>query len=187
MPREGGVDKERSAEAALLHSYLERQGSFHITILYCLAQMGGLDIVRIRQIGDRPRHAQHAMSSACRKVQALNGRCQQAPIGRSESTVAFDVLHREMLIGAVVTTQLPIAGALYAGAHQRAFVPPVLSRRDHVAYRQWRQLDLNVDTVEQRPGDAFAVTLHLLGGAMTAPAGVAEMSAGASLRCPFAT
>ncbi len=55
--------------------------------------------------------------------------------------------------------------------------------RAQLVLRYWRHLDLHVDTVEQRPGDATAVTLHLLWGAMTAPAAVAQVSTGAGLRC----
>ena len=77
--------------------------------------MGGLDVIRIRQIGNRACHAQHPMPRACREVQLLDGGCQQVPIGRSESAVAFDVLRREVLIGAATTMQLAISGARGGG------------------------------------------------------------------------
>ena len=49
-----------------------------------------------------------------------------------------------------------------------------------------RHLDLHVDTVEQGPGDAIAVTPHLLRAAIAALTAVAQMPAGAFLRCLFA-
>jgi hypothetical protein len=52
--------------------------------------------------------------------------------------------------------------------------------------RHWRHLDLHADTVEQGPGDAIAVTPHLLRAAMAMLTAVAQMPAGAFLRCLFA-
>ncbi len=91
-------------------------------MLYRLAQMGGLDVVRIRQIGDRSGHAQHPMACPGREMQALDGGAQQALVGGSEATVAFHVLRPEVLIGAVAALQLPMPGAFDTGAYRGAFL-----------------------------------------------------------------
>jgi hypothetical protein len=56
-------------------------------------------------------------------------------------------------------------------------------RRRQVPKRYRRHLDLDVDAVQERPGDPGAVVVDLVGGAGAGPFGIAQEAAGAFLRC----
>ena len=91
-------------------------------MLYRLAQMVGLDVVRVRQIGDGSGHAQHAMACPGREMQALDGRAEQALVGGPEATMAFHIPCPQVSIGAVAALQLPTPGAFDTGAYRGAFL-----------------------------------------------------------------
>ena len=82
--------------------------------------------------------------------------------------------------GAGEAVALPVAGGLHAGADSGGGLTPVCSRSE-VAVADAGHLDLEVDAVEERPGDAAAVADDLVGLADAGAVAAAGVAAGAGV------
>ena len=112
-----------------------------------------------RQIRDAARHAQYPVVGACRPVQARHGAMQQLFAMWLQATMLFDFRAAQALVRFPLACQLQGKGCRYPrGDGLRAFagacVPP--------QRRRWHggNFDLQVDTVEQRAGQATAIAQH---------------------------
>ena len=112
-----------------------------------------------RQVGDAARHAQYPVVGACRPVQARHGAMQQLFAMWLQATMLFDFRAAQALVRFPLACQLQGKGCRYPrGDGLRAFagacVPP--------QRRRWHggDFDLQVDTVEQRAGQATAIAQH---------------------------
>ena len=111
------------------------------------------------QVRDAARHTQYPMIGARRPVQSRHGTMQQLFAMRFQATMLFDFRAAQALVRFPLACQLQGKGCRYPrGDGLRAFagacVPP--------QRRRWHggDFDLQVDTVEQRAGQATAIAQH---------------------------
>jgi hypothetical protein len=105
--------------------------------------------------------------------------------GVVETAVPAQAVEVELRVDGAATPKLDGARRDDALAHPRA----ALGRRALALGQKLlrpHDLDLQVDAVQQRAGDARAVAADLFCGAVAQAAGVAGVAAGAGLRCSFA-
>jgi len=102
-------------------------------------------------------------------------------VGRA---VAVHFARAQRRVGPVLPLKLPLARRGDARADRLGW----LARRGtgQVFLRHVRHLDLQVDAIEQRPGDSVPVAKHLVRRAAAAAVGVAQVAARTWTRCLFA-
>jgi hypothetical protein len=87
-------------------------------ILDCLGQMRGLNLIRARQIRNRPREFQHPMEGPCAHAQLIHGTAHQrfagvvqfavfADVHRAHTCTARDRLRRSAGVSALQVSPLP--------------------------------------------------------------------------------
>src|SRR5690606_25177781 len=133
------------------------------------------DRVASGEIGDRARDLQHARVGARREPQTLDRALEKALARGVEATVPVEVAARELRVArevaAAVARTLPLARGDHALAHlARAFDG---TRARELAVGDRRHLDLHVEAIEQRAGDARSIALH---GARRTRAGVRRVA-----------
>ena len=151
-------------------------------VLNGFGEMRWGDVVAAGQIGHAARQLEHAVIGACRQIQSGDRLLEQRFPGGIRSAELFDFLCAEPGIGLALPRHLTctrrlhavaydVAGLTCAGLHQF-----VLRQRGHV--------DLDVDAVEQRPGNACAVARDLVRRVAAGLGRVTEIAAGTGVhRC----
>lgn len=141
------------------------------------------DPFRAAEIGDGARHAQDAMVGARGQVQALQGVAQQLLLVIVQAAVTIQSDAVKSGIAFALSLNLNVA----RGAHPRTHLRTGFTGRAlQFLRREPRHFDLQIDAVEQRSGDAAAVTLNLIRRAAAAARRITEIAARTSPRCLFA-
>ena len=171
-------------------SGLRPQISVQRAILDRFANVVGGDVFGIGEVGDGAGDLEDAIVSAGAEVQLGHGHLHHAFGGFVEGAMALEELGGH----AGVAADLGILGEALALDVARFFHALAdgggglagSSFAGDVPIRHGGDFDVDVDAVEERAGDAVAVTLDI-GGAATALAfRVAEVTAFAGIRCLFA-
>ena len=133
------------------------------------------------QVGDRARHLEHAVIGARRQTQPRDRLLEQRLALRIRRAVTVDLARRRAARWACPAARAARARAAATRARIACggLAAGVLRIRSSCTGR--RHLDLQVDAVEQRPGDARAVARNLVRRAAAAAVGVAEITAGAGI------
>ena len=150
-----------------------------------LGQVPAVKLDRFVEIGDGTGHLQHALAGPGRETDALCGVFEEPPQGGIQLAVLAHQGAAEVRVGHPGARQLHLARGHHATAHGgAAFWRGTGTAAGHPV--RPRDLDVQVDAVEQRAGQPAPVALNLVRGAAAAPAAVAGVAAGAGLRCLFA-
>ena len=146
--------------------------------------MGTRDRLGAIEIGDRARELQHAMEAARAQREAIGGFPDQ---GRSGAVELCDILDdrggRRRICHDILQTKRFITGALQrAGGRdpRRNLARALGGRRQHEIRRgDRRRLDLEIETIEQRPRQARLLLRHaaFIGLTPARKAGIARMAA----------
>lgn len=143
--------------------------------------MHGLDVGARGQIGNRPRHAQDAVIGAGGQAEPLDRTVKQAVFDFAQRAVTFGFAIAEPGIRFTRSGQLPFACRADAFAHRRGgfsgMTGPQFSMID-----PW-YFELEIDTIEQGPGDPRTIAADLIGRTTTAPTGIASMAARTRVHC----
>jgi hypothetical protein len=124
------------------------------------------------------------MESARREVETADGVFQKGRCGRRGLAVRIDLPASEAGVGFSLSCELARPGLAHALPDERRRFA-VRGLLQHFR-RHRRDLDLQIDAVEQRAGDPVAITRHLLSGAPAAAARIPVIATGAWPRCLFA-
>lgn len=141
-----------------------------------LGQVQPLDRRFTGEIGNRPRHSQNPVHRACGQLQSLHRLFKQVAVSGGQRAVPQRFRLPEMSVGLARTLQLsatclhhPLA---YGGA---AFTCAGIAAQ--FARRQAWHLQVQVNAIQQRAGNACAVAADAVGRATAAPAAVAGPAA----------
>lgn len=143
--------------------------------------MHGIDIVACGEVGNGSRDPQDAVIGACGQTQAFHGAVEQGVLAFAKRAIPLGFAIAEPGVGLAGTRQLPLAGHAHAFAHLcRAFSRMTGAQLGMVDPRHF---ELEVDAIEQRPGNPRSVTCNLIGRAAAAPAGIAGVTAWTRIYC----
>jgi hypothetical protein len=172
-----GTRKKERAE-------LEKHLLLHpCAVLQRLGQMSRLDVWTAGQIRNRPRQFEDAVVGARGKLELVHGGFDQAAGGIVQGAVFayFGGAHIGIAgeIGAGETLALDLAGGFDAGAHGLGGFTQAGIAQFFIFHA--RDVDVNVNAVEERTGDALLVFGHYAGGAGAGFDRVAVVTAGAGV------
>ncbi len=125
-------------------------------VLDGLAQMRRFDPHRAGKIGDRACDTQDAMVGARRQAELVQRAFEQGSIARRQCAVTLHFAMRERGIRLARTPNLQIARGDHASAHTRTGLAARAARAEF-DQRHARYLDLQIDAIEERTGDARTV------------------------------
>src|SRR5512137_2353590 len=124
-----------------------------------------------RQVGDRPRHLEHTGVATRREAEGTHRPFQEAgaPFVVPTMLPHIPCAHVRITEDGRPPEALALhpARLLYPRSHLRG--PFALLHRGDLFVRQRRHLDVEVDTVQQRTGNAPPVSFHLPRGASARP------------------
>ena len=179
----GGKQQEKSLDASERgrRAVVCKGSSLAIerAILNRFGHVGDGNLVCPRQIGNSARHFPDAIMGPRAQPVMLHRLGQQPLLRRGQRTVAPQLPHahgrimRNRRAGKALV--LPGAGRIDAGADARRGLG--LCGRRQVGVGHGRDVDLDVEAIEQRPGDAGGIALQLLGGTQAGALGVGQPSA----------
>jgi len=129
-------------------------------ILYGLGYVRGRDGRRGRKIGDGARDLEHAMIAARRQAETADRLFEQLRAPGIRRTVTVDFACAQAGVGLALALLLPFAGCTHARAYDCGRFALLPARE--IVLRHGRHFDLQVDAVEQRPGDFAAVARDLI-------------------------
>jgi hypothetical protein len=160
----------------------------HCPVLDRLAEVGQADVLIPRQVGDRPRHLERAVVGPCAESQLGHGRLEELLAFMVDATEGLDVLRphpgiaEDPPVSEPGQLDLPRPDDALPDGHRALPLGPA----HDVLELHAGHLDLDVDPVEQRPGDLAVVFAPLDIRALLVPAGQPAQHVLAGLRCPFA-
>src|SRR5262245_4268691 len=127
-------------------------------VLDRLGDVGGADVRLAGEVGDRACHAQDARVRACREAEPLARELEEAATRRSETAGAPDLAPAEPGVDASTPAHLPDARRRHPRPHggRRLGGDALVGE---AADRHARHLDVQVDAIEERPGDARAIAV----------------------------
>ena len=135
------------------------------------------------QVGDGPGDLEDPVVGPGGEAQALHGHLQQALGLGGRGAVLLDESGRHVGVGVdagfMETPRLDLPGRYDPGPQLDGALARFRGRQ--VPERHRRHLDLDVDPVQERPGDPGTVGVDLVGGAGAGPFGVAQEAAGAGV------
>lgn len=135
--------------------------------------MRAFDGAATGQVGDGAGHAQDAVHRACGQLQAFHRLFEHGLVGGGQHAIAQGLSRVEAGVGGTGALQLAGTCLRYAGLHGGA----VFGGRSIAAqFGRWQpwHLQLQVDAVQQRAGDACAVAGDRVGRAAAAATAVAS-------------
>ncbi len=138
--------------------------------------MRAADLAGALQVGQGTRHLEQAMGCPQRQVEAFAGLLQPQPVGFGQATMLLQARQIEEGIGAALPRELALACLADAGGDLGAALASLAAGQQAGAFA--RHGEVQVDAVEQRPGQLGAVALDLFRGAAAAAAGVAQVATG---------
>ena len=121
--------------------------------------------------------------SARRQAETAAGRLQQLTAGLIELAGLVQLATTEPMVGHAGACQLALTRPLDPLANHRRWLAVATRPAQQRFIRRAWDIDMQVDAIQQRPGDTLAAARHLLCGALTAPARVPEITTGTGLRC----
>ena len=134
------------------------------SVLDRLGEMGLKNVFLSGQIGDGPRHLENAGVAAGGKGQAVGDQLQEPPPLFIQTAETADVagLHLRVAVQAEFRQPLSLngAGRLHPGTDRRRGF--ALGGIGEIAMGDPGHLDLQVDAVEQRAGEAVPITLNFM-------------------------
>lgn len=136
----------------------------------------GRGVFEVRQ---GSRHLQYPVRRPQRQAETLAGGFQPEAVLRAQQAVFPQPLQVEERVGHALAPQLPLARRGNDGC--RLVAAHAVSRGGIQGHRLAQHGDVQIDAVEQRPGQLAAIALDLLGGATATCAGVAEVAARAGI------
>ncbi len=131
------------------------------------------------QVGQGSRHFQHAVGGAQRQREAFAGVFQPLAIGIGQMAMGAQPGQVEKGVGGALALELDIPRCRNAAGSRLAGFAVI--RRGIELGALAGHGNVQVDAVEQGPGELAAVTLDLIGATAAAPAGVAEKPARAGV------
>jgi hypothetical protein len=154
------------------------RAAIQFAITHGLGDVTGANHLRACEIGDGSCDFEHAVIGACGQRQPGHRRFQQLPRRWFRAAIAFDFTRRQPRIGFAGALQLPFAAAGHALAHAGAGFGGGVAVAERGTFDP-RHVDVQIDTVEQRAGDAGAIAQHLIRRAAAFAGDIAQISAGA--------
>ena len=137
---------------------------------------------------DGPGHFQNPRVGPCAHAQPVHAVLEQVMPGRVNLAPLLDLPRFHLRIGKnfgiAESFGLDFPRAINPLADCLAFLTASLIAQLAVAHR--RDLDVEINPIQQRAGDAGTVEVHLPRGAPAIVHGIAQVAAGAGLRCHFA-
>jgi hypothetical protein len=159
-----------------------------LPVLDRLGDVGDADLWFTRQIRNRARHLEHSRIAARREAERTHRPLQQAGAAFVVAAVFPDLTRAHLRVTvdrrSLQAHALRRPRALNPRSHGRRPLPQ--RRRDKFIVRQRRHLDVQVDAVEQRPGNARTVLVNVVRRAAAGMQAVPPEAALAPLRSLFA-
>src|SRR5690606_34463774 len=149
------------------------------TVLQRFGQMLAADLLPFRQVGQRACDLEYAMGGAQGQTQAFAGVFQPLAIRVAQGTVLTQAGKVEKGIGHTLAAHLPLTRVRHFGRGLGSAFTLMQWGVQSGAFTGDGQVQ--VDTVQQRPGQLGAVALDLLRGAAAAIARVTEIAARAGV------
>lgn len=150
-------------------------------ILDCFGDVDLADHFYAAKVGNGACHFQYAMVGARRPVQSRHRRTQQLLGSRVRPAMTVDFRGGEGAIGLALALQLARKSLFHAcGDCLRSFAGSLFQQ---VFLRQRGHLDLQVDAIQQRPGDAILVTRYTIGRATAFVGSMAKVAAWTGVHC----
>ena len=145
--------------------------------------MGGVYLLAALQVGDGAGHFQHPAVGARREAKALKGQLEQSVGGLGGLAHLLQLGVGYVPVAGVAPAREALLLAFPGGADPLSNLGGALLffgggklRKGHRVH-----LDVQVDAVQQRPGDLPHVALHRVGMAQTGMGGVPKVAAGAGV------
>lgn len=115
------------------------------------------------------------MVGACRQTEALDGAIKQVVLGLAECAIALGFAVAEPGVRFARARQLTLPRSGDPGADNGRGL--AAAARTQFRVIDPRNFELQINAIEQRPGDSRSIAIHLIGRTAAAPVGIAGVPA----------